>query len=286
MKYLEVTQHVKKFDYKSGDQTPFTESNINEDTIFLENGIPIGFYLSKMPEKACKIADICDSEFKSNRVPKAEMVRSDVMQKSLQLGLVGKVPITIAMRKALGTTQFSTSLGSIPPKPHMRRYLPKVSAVHSVKTAETFLKAMWRLALESEKIIKEVAPNIWEQQNKIMSNVIPEWKFGKLFTSSISNFNISAPYHRDIGNIKGCVNVIITKRRNSKGGCLNVPEYGITIEQADNSILVYPAWKNMHGVTPIIPTHEEGYRNSLIFYSLSGFFNEDLDKNLIEGNED
>jgi hypothetical protein len=112
------------------------------------------------------------------------MVRSDVIKKTMDLGLVGRVPITVDLRKQLGTTQFSTSLGSIPPKPHMRRYLPKVSSVHSVKEAEMFLKAMWKLALESEKMIKEVAPNIWEEQTKIMSNVIPDWKFGKLFTSS------------------------------------------------------------------------------------------------------
>ena len=92
-----------------------------------------------------------------------------------------------------------------------------------------------------------------------------------LFTSSISNYNISAPYHRDTGNIVGAVNVIICKRLNSKGGDLNVPDYDATFGQADNSILVYPAWKNVHGVTPIIPTHEDGYRNSLVFYPLKAF---------------
>jgi len=40
------------------------------------------------------------------------------------------------------------------------------------------------------------------------------------------------------------------------------------------SMLVYPAWRNLHGVTPITPTHDGGYRNSLIFYPLKAFFNE------------
>ena len=92
-----------------------------------------------------------------------------------------------------------------------------------------------------------------------------------MFTSSISNYNISAPFHRDTGNIKNTVNIILTKRNNANGGCLNVPDYNATFEQADNSMLVYPAWRNVHGVTPIKPIAENGYRNSLIFYPLKAF---------------
>ena len=88
---------------------------------------------------------------------------------------------------------------------------------------------------------------------------------------TFSNYNISAPFHRDTGNIVGAVNVIICKKFNSKGGDLHIPDYGATIGQQDNSILVYPAWRNVHGVTPIIPTFKDGYRNSLIFYPLKAF---------------
>jgi ParB-like chromosome segregation protein Spo0J len=58
---------------------------------------------------------------------------------------------------------------------------------------------------------------------------------------------------------------------NVSGGDLHVPDYGATIGQEDNSILVYPAWRNVHAVTPIIPTHKDGYRNSLVFYPLKAF---------------
>jgi hypothetical protein len=43
------------------------------------------------------------------------------------------------------------------------------------------------------------------------------------------------------------------------------------MDSSDNSMLVYPAWRNVHGVTPIVPTHEGGYRNSLVFYPLKAF---------------
>jgi hypothetical protein len=92
-----------------------------------------------------------------------------------------------------------------------------------------------------------------------------------LFTSSISNFNIAANYHIDGGNLEGCVNVIIAKKSNAKGGNTTVPDYNATVDSADNSMLVYPAWRNVHGVTPIIPIQEGGYRNSLVFYALKSF---------------
>jgi hypothetical protein len=38
-------------------------------------------------------------------------------------------------------------------------------------------------------------------------------------------------------------------------------------------MLYYPAWRNVHGVTPIVPLHEGGYRNTLVFYPLANFPN-------------
>ena len=130
---------------------------------------------------------------------------------------------------------------------------------------------MWGASVEAEKIIKQLTPEIYKTQLELFKDVDKKWRFGNMFTSSISNFNIAAAYHRDTGNIVGAVNVILTKRNNSSGGSLNVPDYNVTFEQADNSMLVYPAWKNIHGVTPIIKTAEDGYRNSLIFYPLKAF---------------
>jgi len=250
---------------KIGGACPYLEPNIIEDSIFYAEGEPIGFYLTKMPEKMCKLADLANAEFQSKNVPKSLLERSDVFSKVYKDGMSRK------QAKATGTVQMSSIIGSIPPKPHMMRPYASISSVHSDKKAQTFIKAMLLLAKESELLIKELLPKQYEQQVNLFKDVPDKWKFGNLFTSSISNFNISAPFHRDNGNIVGAVNVIICKKFNSKGGDLHIPDYGATIGQKDNSILVYPAWKNIHGVTPIIPTHEGGYRNSLIFYPLKAF---------------
>lgn len=249
---------------KIGNKCPYIEPNVTEDCIFYENGEPIGFYLTKMPENMCKLADLANAEFRSKNVPKSLMARAGKLR-ALQAGK------TKEEANQIDVEQFSTIIGSVPPKALMKREYRNRSSVHGIKTAQTFIKAMLLLAKESENLIKEILPKQYEQQIELFKEVNDKWKFGNLFTSSISNYNISAPFHRDAGNIVGAVNVIICKKHNSKGGDLHIPDYNATIGQQDNSILVYPAWKNLHGVTPIIPIFENGYRNSLIFYPLKAF---------------
>jgi hypothetical protein len=246
---------------KIGDVCEYIEPNVIEDCIFYADGEPIGFYMTKMPEKMCKLANLANAELLTKNVPKTEMQRP----KMLGYDENGKGIIDRSIK------QFSTILGGVPPKPHMRRPYPTISSVHSIKTAQTFIKAMLLLAKESEHLIKEILSNQYEKQIELFKDVDVKWRFANLFTSSISNYNISAPFHRDTGNIVGAVNVIICKKENSKGGDLHIPDYNATIGQQDNSILVYPAWRNVHGVTPIIPTFEGGYRNSLVFYPLKAF---------------
>jgi hypothetical protein len=246
---------------KIGEPCEFIQPNILEDCIFYLDGQPVGFYLKKMPEKMCKLANLANAELLTKNVPKSEMQRP----KMLGFDENGKGIIDRSIK------QFSTILGGVPPKPHMRRPYPTISSVHSVKSAQTFIKAMILLAIESEKLISEIMPKQYQQQIELFKDVPKKWRFANLFTSSISNYNISAPFHKDTGNIIGAVNVIICKKYNSKGGDLHVPDYGATIGQEDNSILVYPAWRNVHAVTPIIPIHKDGYRNSLVFYPLKAF---------------
>jgi hypothetical protein len=250
---------------KMGSICEYIKPNIKEDCIFYSDGIAIGFYMKKMPKKMIQLSEIANVEFLTKRVPKSNMRRSTFHSKEEYIRAKGNSDSKVIV------DQFSTIIGSIPPKAQFKRPYPNRSSVHAVKSAQTFIKAMYLLAIESENLIKKILPEQYNNQLELLKDVPKEWRFANLFTSSISNFNIAAQYHRDNGNIKGAVNVIITKRQDSKGGDLNLPDYDATINQCNNSILVYPAWKNMHGVTPIIPSHDKGYRNSLIFYPLKAF---------------
>lgn len=249
--HLEQVKHSVKIGDTCGELTP----NITEDSIFIYDGEPIGFYIKSVEGKLRQYVDIANAELLSNRVPKSEMRRSSGLRD-----------------KEAEVKQYSTIIGSVPPKPHMRRNYPTMSSVHQVKSAQTFVKAMMLVCRESEELIKQIAPNIYDRQEKIIAEKVPpKWRFGKLFTSSISNFNIAANFHRDAANLEGCVNVIIAKRKNATGGNTTVPDYGATVDSADNSMLVYPAWRNVHGVTPIVPLQQDGYRNTLVFYPLKSF---------------
>jgi hypothetical protein len=245
-------------DVKVGDQPTELPPTLFEDSLFLSEGEPIGFYLSKLPDKLENLVNISNLELNSNRVPKSEMKRSS--------GLFGNADKDVL--------QYSCIIGSIPPTPHMRRSYATKSSVHAVQSARTFVKSMIMAGEEALKIVEAVTPAVYRIHRDSVEKQVPEkWRFAKLFTSSISNCNIACGVHQDNLNVRGAINVIITKRRNSKGGNLFVPDYGTTFNSADNSMLVYPAWRNMHGVTPIFPTHPGGYRNSLIWYALNAFKN-------------
>lgn len=255
MKTVNLIQ--KEHSVKIGQECGDIEPNIVEDTLFLADGKPVGFYLRSIPENLKNYINVANAELLSDRVPKSEMRRSSGLRDSES-----------------EVKQFSTILGSCAPKPHMKRPYPTISSVHQVKSAQTFIKAMLLACRESENVIKNIAPEIYEQQLKIIEEKVPpKWRFGKLFTSSISNFNIAAAYHRDAANLEGCVNVIIAKRSHAKGGNTTVPDYDATMDSCDNSMLVYPAWRNIHGVTPIRPLQKGGYRNTLVFYPLKAFNN-------------
>ena len=253
MKQIELikTDHGVKIGHVCDNLKP----NLTEDAIFLDNGIPVGFYLRDLPKPASQYLSIANKEFRSKRVPKSAMNRS-----SGETGHTEKVQ------------QYSTIIGSVQPRPHMGRPEPRISSVHQNKSSRMFVKSMMLLAGESLKLIRKYTPDLYEQHVKAVSESVPDkWRFAEYFSSSISNFNIAASYHRDAGNVVGSLNVICTKRRMSTGGNLSIPDYGVVIEQSDNSMIVYPAWRNIHGVTPIVPHREDGYRNSLVFYSLKAF---------------
>ena len=265
---IEIELIDVEHDVKVGSKCDLIEPNVTEDCIFTYKGEKVGFYIrdvAKYSKKLSNLLAIANVEFRSERVPKTVMARTSAMKGHLKTKWEGSGEVA-------DVKQLSTIIGSIAPKNFGRRPYASKSSVHLVKSAIPFVRAMLLTNREAEKLVKKILPEQYAKQIKLIEEFVPEkWRFGKLFTSSISNYNIPAPFHRDTGNIVGCINIILTKRKNSQGGNLNVPDYGATIEQCDNSMLVYPAWRNVHGVTPIIPTRDGGYRNSLIFYPLKTF---------------
>src|SRR6056300_803654 len=244
-----------EYPHKMGQRCADLEPNILEDTLFIEDDKPLGFYIKEPPIKLRQLLNIANAELNSSNVPKVKMDRGTRKMN--------------ALRGIDVVQQYSATLGACVPRAHMKRDYGRTSQLHNIPSARTFIKSMLMACKEGEKLLKDIMPEQYELQKKLIEENVPEkYRLTDLFSSSISNFNIAAAYHQDRGNLKGCVNFIFSKKENARGGHLHVPEYDAVIDNKDGSMLVYPAYKNMHGVTPIIPLSENGYRNSLVFYSI------------------
>jgi len=239
-----------------GDQPGSISPNILESCILIDpDGSQVGLFLKELPDDLRNLVNIADRECISDRVPKSLMKRSSGFHD-------GKGEVL----------QYSAILGSVPPKPHMRRSYATRSSVHSKASARTFVKAMNAAGERAFRLCTQYIPAVTHHHIAKVNERLPgKWRFADHFSSTISNCNIAAAIHRDNANVKGAINIIITKRRNSTGGNLHVPDYDATFDMTDNSLLVYPAWRNSHGVTPIAPTYQGGYRNSHVWYALDSF---------------
>lgn len=255
MKTIELTQ--RPHEIKIGQKCEEMDPNVREDTLFTMQGEVIGAYIRKVTGKLKMYADYANVEFRSKRVPKSTMRRSS--------GL---------MNAEEEVFQYSTILGFVPKKPNMGRNYTTISSVHKHKEAANYVKAMLAAGREIEKLIQDLMPKQYQRQLKLISQAPERNRFGKLFSSAICNYNISANYHRDTGNVKGSVNAILIKKKQATGGHLHVPDYDLILEGSDDSLILYPAWKSVHGVTPIHEKTKQGYRNSLVWYPLNQSLNE------------
>jgi hypothetical protein len=121
------------------------------------------------------------------------------------------------------------------------------------------------------KFLKSVLPEIYEEDEKVVDQVLPEWRMTEdsLWTSGVINSSSQLPYHRDRANFETW-SAMPVLRRNMKGGHLTMPEYGITINCRDGYALWFNGNKYVHGVTPMNATSKDGYRYSIVFYALRG----------------
>jgi hypothetical protein len=104
--------------------------------------------------------------------------------------------------------------------------------------------------------------------------VLDDWKIGDTpFTSGIINKNNQLPYHFDAGNVKNVWSNMVVFKKDVTGGCLACPELGITFELKDNSVLMFDGQNILHGVTPFNKTSPNGYRYSIVYYSLLPMWN-------------
>lgn len=113
-------------------------------------------------------------------------------------------------------------------------------------------------------------PGLYEQHEQIVSDVLPDWKLENgVFTSGIINRNNKLPYHFDRGNFADCWSNMLVFKNGCAGGNLTCPELGIGFALRDHSLLMFDGQAILHGVTPFRITRRDGYRYTVVYYSLA-----------------
>lgn len=130
-------------------------------------------------------------------------------------------------------------------------------------------------AKELTKYYKKYCGEIFTYHLSIAEEkILPQWKIkGTPFSSGIVNKNNALHYHHDSGNFKNVYSNMVAFKSNVKGGHLAIPEYGIGLEIANNSIVLFDGQKILHGVTPIKLMSKNAYRLSIVYYTLQQMWN-------------
>jgi len=113
-------------------------------------------------------------------------------------------------------------------------------------------------------------PETYNKHKEMVSEkVLKDWTIGDTpFTSGIVNKNNPLKYHLDTGNFKGVLSNMIVFKKGTSGGHLVIPQLDLALEVVDNSLTIFNGQEILHGVSPIEYDETDGYRYSVVYYSL------------------
>ena len=174
-------------------------------------------------------------------------------------------------RQSLGIENSSRTFGMAPRKIYQRRESCRPTTLANEQPNE--LAVLIAFAEKFGRMFKEFAPQIFENdvKNLAEAGLDNEWRMtdDALWTSGVVNKASTLPYHRDGFNF-ATWSAMPVIRRDMKGGYLDFPEYKLTCACRDGWVLFFPGYKYVHGVTPMMPTKEDSYRYSVVYYALKG----------------
>ena len=187
--------------------------------------------------------------------------------------LIRKEVLTInwstTYRSGQGFRNRSRTFGMAPRKTIMSRDSCRPSRlVHEYPTLSSYLDRAAELL--SAHIWADL-PQIEAADREAVNAVLPEWRLGddSTWTSGVINQTSTLPYHRDGANFR-VWSAMPVFRRGTRGGYLHLPEYDIAIPCRDGWVVCFAGWQLVHGVTPITTVQRDGYRISVVYYSLAG----------------
>ena len=169
--------------------------------------------------------------------------------------------------RTAGMVTTSRTFGYAPKK--TLRLLDTCSAAALARENPAAHREVARLAELVERHYREANPGMYAQHERIVEQVLPEWRLeGGVFTSGIINHNNKLPYHYDAGNFRDCWSNMLVFKRSCVGGDLVCPELDLCFRLRDHSLFMFDGQGILHGVSPFRIARRDGYRYSIVFYSL------------------
>jgi hypothetical protein len=130
--------------------------------------------------------------------------------------------------------------------------------------------ALRSVAARLTDLFVEEIPAVAEADRQTLREVLAEWRLGdSIWTSGVINWSATLPYHRDTMNYDSW-SAMPVLRYQMAGGHLHLPEYDLVIACRDGWQVSFWGRGLVHGVTPMRPKVEGGYRVSIVYYSLKG----------------
>lgn len=180
---------------------------------------------------------------------------------------------------ALKTLTFQTGERTLGLKSTSRifGYRPRITIRQDYCSAASMAKdhpeqhdVLIKYAQKLAKLYQRLDPEFYGQHyDKVAQEVLDEWRIPETpFTSGICNKNNQLKYHYDAGNFKGVRSVMIVATKGMKGGELVLPEYDCKVEFENGSLIIFDGASELHGVAPISLVNKNGYRFSVVYYSL------------------
>lgn len=120
-------------------------------------------------------------------------------------------------------------------------------------------------------MLGEVLPDIAQRDHALAkAEVLPEWRIrNSQWTSGVVNWTAPLPYHYDRNNLEPIWSAMVVARRGIRGGHLHVPELDVVLECRDGDVVLFPGWRFVHAVTPMVKVTKDAYRFSAVYYAVS-----------------
>lgn len=170
------------------------------------------------------------------------------------------------MNRSRGLISISRTFGYMPRVTMKRDFCTASSLAFENKKAHDMV---CNLGGHINKYYKKYCGSMFEFHNEKSKVIKDEWKIEDTpFSSGIINKNNALKYHFDAGNIKGVYSNMVCFKKNCEGGYLVLPEFDIALEVANRSIVFFDGQDILHGVSPFRLTTMNGYRYTIVYYTL------------------